>query len=140
MVVLDIPLALYLVKSLPLPLQNLKYKHLLNNNPQKELFYTCSYSYEKQFKSTFYLCYFLIIFLISGKRLKNVVLLGDFNTYNDFEAPMDLITFKPGHAMTHCKQELQQIGNRYINFDDSWQKLHGKDHTGLTFSNMVTIQ
>ncbi|XP_063438028.1 uncharacterized protein LOC134719030 [Mytilus trossulus] len=70
------------------------------------------------------------------KRLKNVVLLGDFNTYNDFEAPIDLITFKPGHAMTHCKQELKQIGNRYINFDDSWQKLHGKDHSGLTFSNM----
>jgi predicted extracellular nuclease len=75
--------------------------------------------------------------LFVGKRLQNVVILGDFNIYNDFESPIDIITFKPGQTLTGCSQEHREIGSRYISFDDSWQKLYGQDGKGLTFSNMV---
>ena len=76
---------------------------------------------------------------IVGLKLRNVIILGDFNTYNDFESPIDMMTLtqKPEQTMTGCNLEQRNIGNRFTRFDDAWQKLHGNKDLGLTFSNMV---
>lgn len=73
--------------------------------------------------------------------MKNVIILGDFNTYNDFEQPLELLTLKSGqdNSLTKCIKENSNLGMRSTYFDDAWVQSFGHQKPGLTFSNMVSI-
>lgn len=77
-----------------------------------------------------------------GKGLKNLILLGDFNTYNDYEWPIKMLTEGPKgkgrgnrcyRTMAQSDIEIDEV------FTDAWPATH-PDAAGLTFSNMVCVQ
>ena len=72
--------------------------------------------------------------------MKNVIILGDFNTYNDFENPLELLTLKWGQekTLTKCLEEHGNLGHRSTYFVDAWVQSFAQTRLGLTFSNMVS--
>lgn len=76
---------------------------------------------------------------ISEKRLDNVILLGDFNTYSDFEWPLRIFTDKSIKPVNLCYDMVMPEAKRpKIIFSDVWQSKPKQTTSGLTFSNMPT--
>lgn len=79
-----------------------------------------------------------ILRFITDRRLRNVVIAGDFNTYSDFDWPIKLALGVVEKGTNPClphtrKYDLSNAGN----FKDAW--LEGKSSgNGFTFSNMPT--
>jgi len=74
----------------------------------------------------------------SGKQLRNVIALGDFNTYSDFDWPMTLATNIPDKQRNLCHRYISN--SDMLTFPaplkDAWLTVSTHDK-GLTFSNMV---
>ncbi|KAK3579046.1 hypothetical protein CHS0354_029903 [Potamilus streckersoni] len=81
---------------------------------------------------------------ITEHKLHNLVILGDFNTYVDFEWPVSMLTGEAGtrDKLNPCSKGLgilfpslpTQIGR----FKDAWTEIHNDRNVGFTFSNMPT--
>lgn len=64
-------------------------------------------------------------------------LIGDFNTYKDYEIPMGLLN----NSTLQCRNTSLNEHEFYYSqrkYDDVWKILH-PDEAGLTFSNMVVL-
>ncbi|XP_013416911.1 uncharacterized protein LOC106178324 [Lingula anatina] len=73
---------------------------------------------------------------IERNHLRNVVILGDFNTYTDFEMPIHLLTsYKWSKKKCYADSQFRYGGPR---FRDVWTSLQYSHEEGLTFSNMPT--
>lgn len=73
-----------------------------------------------------------VLKFIHDLKPKNVILLGDFNTYADFETPMSLIT--EGHSCNDVSS-VTSLFTRSYTFTDVWKLLRPSEK-GLTFSLM----
>ncbi|KAJ8301501.1 hypothetical protein KUTeg_020488 [Tegillarca granosa] len=72
-------------------------------------------------------------------HMTNVIILGDFNTYNDYEWPIRLMTSPKDDIQTQgCFQQQQQLGKFRSVYIDAWEKTKKEEEKGLTFSNMPT--
>ncbi|CAI9721317.1 Hypothetical predicted protein [Octopus vulgaris] len=80
-----------------------------------------------------------ILHYISEKELENVVLLGDFNTYQDFEWPLEVFTdteIRPENSCFDMVRADAKGPNTIL--ADVWS-VHAADKlSGFTFSNMPT--
>ncbi|KAL4234623.1 hypothetical protein ACF0H5_006264 [Mactra antiquata] len=77
-----------------------------------------------------------IITFIHRNHLQNVIILGDFNTYNDYDWPIRLLTDDILKPSNQCWREINNKQYRSnIKFHDAWTTVHLNDK-GLTFSNM----
>lgn len=71
--------------------------------------------------------------------MTNVIFLGDFNTYNDFDWPVRLMTSPNDDIQPQgCYQQQQQLGKSGPVYTDVWEKTRKEEDKGLTFSNMVS--
>lgn len=69
-----------------------------------------------------------------------MVILGDFNTYKDFEGPFQLFTARALDKRNPCLKKIQRMSSSFMKnvgpLTDAWLSIH-PDQKGLTFSNMV---
>ena len=70
--------------------------------------------------------------------MTNIVVMGDFNIYKDYEAPIDVFTH-PSLVDSQCADQVRNFHYKSGIFKDSWNSLP-RTSAGLTFSNMVTIE
>ena len=75
--------------------------------------------------------------LFSEARLSNVITVGDFNTYKDFDLPLSLLAQLKSVANSVCYEMKPKYRQKYsIVLNDAWAMLN-PSKKGLTFSNMV---
>ncbi len=68
-----------------------------------------------------------------------MILLGDFNTYSDYEWPIQILIGAATDLHNRCPPTTKQhhlLGTKDTSLIDSWKALHANEQ-GLTFSNMV---
>lgn len=77
-----------------------------------------------------------IVNYIQKRQLQNVILLGDFNTYNDYEGPIEILEGAV-EKTNDCWKELSVplLFHTYQQLSDVW-KLSRSVKPGFTFSNM----
>lgn len=93
------------------------------------------------FSLSIYVIHIYFVFCIpTEKELENVVLLGDFNTYQDFEWPLEVFTdteIRPENSCFDMVRADAKGPNTIL--ADVWS-VHAADKLlGFTFSNMVRI-
>ncbi|KAH3893227.1 uncharacterized protein LOC127859717 isoform X1 [Dreissena polymorpha] len=79
-----------------------------------------------------------VLNFVNKRDMKNVILLGDFNTYNDYEWPVRLVTDKLDHnnPCTRLINSKWPSMNKGL-YKDAWISTNPEEK-GLTFSNMPT--
>ncbi|CAG5128239.1 unnamed protein product [Candidula unifasciata] len=75
-----------------------------------------------------------VLKITSGFQGQNIIILGDFNIYPDFEAPVELFTSRRHSA---CSVSSSVTSLRGL-FKDVWLSAGRRPQEGLTFSNMPT--
>lgn len=82
-----------------------------------------------------------VINFISSTGADRTVIVGDFNTYSDYEWPVEAILngfFMPKGCPK--PEDFEPIGaGQGYGFDDSWPMTNLDKRGGLTFSNMVSL-
>ncbi|KAK6177334.1 hypothetical protein SNE40_015455 [Patella caerulea] len=76
-----------------------------------------------------------VLNFIYMKKLENVIIVGDFNTYEDYQYPVQVFTRKNNRVKNKC-DELRIGLPKLSRFQDVWQNKSNKK--GFTFSNMPT--
>ncbi|XP_046356611.2 uncharacterized protein LOC124135354 [Haliotis rufescens] len=82
-----------------------------------------------------------ILEYIRLKQMKNVIIVGDFNTYMDYDAPVRVFTDRVVTPSNPCYQEMKTPSDKAqtarVLMMDTWIHSSSKGE-GLTFSNMPT--
>ncbi|WAR26009.1 hypothetical protein MAR_011713 [Mya arenaria] len=80
-----------------------------------------------------------VVSYVKKKQMENVVLIGDFNTYNDYEWPINLVTSDRWSSKNPCYRYANKpdilIHHGKTSYKDAWIAVH-PHADGLTFSNM----
>ncbi|KAK3101761.1 hypothetical protein FSP39_006160 [Pinctada imbricata] len=78
-----------------------------------------------------------VLNFIHYKKLTHTVILGDFNTYKDFDMPVQLLTHTSRMSLGKCSSQLESYMKKTSAFQDAWKVVHALDgDNGYTFSNM----
>ena len=78
----------------------------------------------------------IILSIAERQSFSDIIILGDFNAYTDFEWPVSLLL---EHDMeSKCSNYIKAMGVRQHFFLDAWKILY-PNKPGLTFSNMVDL-
>ena len=73
----------------------------------------------------------------TAKNLRDVVIIGDFNVYQNFEWPIKLALGESKNGANPCWSYAVRYGvSQAGTFKDAW-KVGGGKGNGFTFSNMV---
>ncbi|XP_045166717.2 uncharacterized protein LOC123530085 isoform X2 [Mercenaria mercenaria] len=72
---------------------------------------------------------------ITKRRLHNVIILGDFNTYNDYNWPIEIFLRGRVTKDNPCWKVRKDADLSGLHFKDAWLVVHPKED-GLSFSNM----
>lgn len=76
--------------------------------------------------------------VFAERRLQNIVILGDFNTYIDYNWPVQIFLDGKVTKDNPCWKAGGSIDLSGLQFKDAWLVTH-QDESGFTFSNMVCI-
>ncbi|XP_060581006.1 uncharacterized protein LOC132737690 isoform X1 [Ruditapes philippinarum] len=76
-----------------------------------------------------------IVTFITSRRLRNVIIMGDFNTYNDYNWPIDIFLDGKVTKDNPCWKISQNVNLFRLKFKDAWLNVNA-EKSGLTFSNM----
>ena len=68
-----------------------------------------------------------------------MILLGDFNTYKDYDYPLHILSQVDGKKESFCPKASQRLLalNSRVHLLDAWTQANPKS-TGYSFSNMVS--